>query len=718
MNLEAWLFDATPDPEGMRVWVLDRQGCPHSFLDPWRPCFFLEGDRTQIRKAGELFRRAPWPVTAEWTHRNELFSGETRAVLQVRVEPTAYQKLIARLRGLRLYNADIHLVQAWHYERGHFPTALCRFDVKDGRLQAWELADDPWALDYELPPLRSAHLALAGSEIAGALDPAHAPRGGLLLSCEDGTRELLGSSQEQLESLARCLKDLDPDVLTTDWGDSYLIPQLLRLAEKVGRPLPFSRDPERGVAGKSSRSFNTYGRTVYQSGARTFFGRWHLDLKNSFTLKESGLDGLLEVARIAKIPVQRCARATIGTSLSSMQLDQAWRDGVLVPLDKQQTEDFRPADQLIVADKGGLSYEPEVGWFENVAEYDFVSMYPGLMVKENISPETVNCPCCPENKVPEIGHHLCRRRRGLVPKVLEPILRKRARYKALAKSKEGDWRRYKQRANAHKWILVCCFGYLGFKNARFGKIEAHECVTAFGREVLLKAKDAVEGRGLHVLHALVDAVWVTSRSAVDWEDLRRTIESEAGCPVGLEGVYKWLRFCPSQADPLSGVPGRYFGAFQDGELKIRGLACRRRDTPALLKALQHDMLALLAQAGDLAGCRALVGRLQETVQECRSRLLESRVTAPELAIAFHLSKSPEEYVHDTVSTLAAKQLAAGGVTLHPGETVRYIITSARDKVKEWRSRPLALCEGPMEYDARKYLELLERAAQEILDGLA
>jgi hypothetical protein len=74
-------------------------------------------------------------------------------------------------------------------------------------------------------------------------------------------------------------------------------------------------------------------------------------------------------------------------------------------------------------------------------------------------------------------------------------------------------------------------------------------------------------------------------------------------------------------------------------------------------------------------------------------------------------------VHDTVSSLAAKQLAATGVVLHPGETVRYVITGAGDKVKEWRSKPLALMENGLEYDVGKYLQLLERAAREILDGL-
>jgi DNA polymerase elongation subunit (family B) len=88
-----------------------------------------------------------------------------------------------------------------------------------------------------------------------------------------------------------------------------------------------------------------------------------------------------------------------------------------------------------------------------------------------------------------------------------------------------------------------------------------------------------------------------------------------------------------------------------------------------------------------------------------------------LAITFHLSKEPEDYVAESVQTLAAKQLAAAGIKLHAGETVRYVIANAKDKVKDWRAKPLALMDGPLEYDVEKYLELLERAASEILDGL-
>ncbi|MFI5350013.1 MAG: DNA polymerase domain-containing protein, partial [Elusimicrobiota bacterium] len=702
------------------LWIVERNGRRRSVLDVWQPAFHVSGTPAQLKSAARVLTSLKYPTQTCWVDKQELFSGKTIGVWEVRVPVLERDALVRRLAGMEipLYDADMHLVQAYHYDRGHFPLALCDFEIEDGRLVSHELRDDPWAVDYEIPPLTTMHLALTGSEIVGALDPNHASRGRLVLTMDERAYELEGRIEEQLESLARRLKEWDPDIITTDWGDSVLMPQLDRLSKEHRIPLDFSRETGREMAGRGKRSFFTYGRTIYQGGARYLFGRWHLDVKNSFMIKQTDAVGLFEIARIAKIPVQRAARCTIGTSLSSMQMAWAWKHGVLIPMEKQQAEDFRPATDLLIADKGGLVYEPEVGWHRDVAEYDFTSMYPEMMVRRNISPETVNCACCPENVVPEIGHNLCTKRRGLVPSVLAPILEKRAKYKALCKQKGPHAAVYKARADAHKWTLVCCFGYLGFKNARFGKIEAHECVTAWGREVLLRAKDAVEKRGYHLLHALVDSIWIWIVPGADLEELRLAIEKEAECPLALEGVYEWIRYCPSKRDERSGVPGRYFGAFKTGELKIRGIASRRHDTPALLKEMQAELLERLARVTPGGDLRALVPGLLEVVEEYRLRIREGRVSGEELAITFHLSKTPEEYVHDTVSSTAAKQLAAAGVTLHAGETVKYVITNAADKVKDWRSRPLALMENGLEYDVAKYLQLLDRAAWEILDGLA
>jgi len=72
-----------------------------------------------------------------------------------------------------------------------------------------------------------------------------------------------------------------------------------------------------------------------------------------------------------------------------------------------------------------------------------------------------------------------------------------------------------------KWILVACFGYQGFSNAKFGRIECHEAINAFAREILLTVKQRLEAGGWRVVHGIVDSIWVTPDPDVD-DSQRRT----------------------------------------------------------------------------------------------------------------------------------------------------------------------------------------------------
>jgi len=126
----------------------------------------------------------------------------------------------------------------------------------------------------------------------------------------------------------------------------------------------------------------------------------------------------------------------------------------------------------------------------------------------------------------------------LNPAIYQDLSRRIALKKDLLDMPAWDPRRkvYKARAAAHKWLLVTCFGYLGYKNARFGRIEAHESVTAYGREALLRAKEVAEEMGYEVLHMYVDGLWVcrpggSSQPASSfqprglWSEAQRTGES-------------------------------------------------------------------------------------------------------------------------------------------------------------------------------------------------
>ena len=63
-------------------------------------------------------------------------------------------------------------------------------------------------------------------------------------------------------------------------------------------------------------------------------------------------------------------------------------------------------------------------------------MYPALMVKHNISAETVLCKCCPDStrRIPELNYNICEKRIGIVPKTLKFVVEKRQIYKQLRDS--------------------------------------------------------------------------------------------------------------------------------------------------------------------------------------------------------------------------------------------------------------------------------------------
>ena len=150
------------------------------------------------------------------------------------------------------------------------------------------------------------------------------------------------------------------------------------------------------------------------------------------------MEGLIELARLAKVPVQRMARTSPGTAITSMQLDRAFQDNILIPWRKGEPEQFKTAWDLLVADKGGLVFQPKLGIFEDVAEIDFASMYPTIMAVHNISAETVLCGCCENHRVPEAGYTICEKREGIVPKVLRPLLARRTWLKRMAKEGPSD----------------------------------------------------------------------------------------------------------------------------------------------------------------------------------------------------------------------------------------------------------------------------------------
>ena len=716
-TLYGWVFDAYPAGEGMTLWLIDNEGQAHALQDRFTPCFYVRGPHQELRAVCQMLRTLRASVDLSRTERTDLFLDRQVEVLEVGVRiPARFERLFRQVAEFRpdltYYDADIPMPQRYVLWRKIFPLAYCAVEYADGRIQEIQALDSPWELEYRLPPLRILAMRLEGE----LRDPTRGHRGDLLVEVEG--REFRFKRQhgrELVRGMSYLLQHYDPDLLVTAYGDNYLLPRLLELARHYGIPLPLNRDPAQTVGHKRARSYFSYGRVMHIGEQHLLCGRWHLDQKNAFLANDYGIDGTLEIARISGLPVQTVNRVSTGTGISAMQVATALRRGVLVPWQKRQPEALKSGTELLVADKGGLAYMPIMGLHEHVAELDFTAMYPSIMVHFNISPETVGTNCCEGELIPELGIRVCRHRQGLIPETLAPLLEKRSRYKALMRElPEGDPRKevFRRRYSAHKWLLVTCFGYLGYKNARFGRIEAHEAVNAYGREALLQAKELVEARGFRVLHLYVDGLWIHkpgARHRPDYEALLEQIQTQTGLGISLEGVYRWIAFLPSRTEPRIAAANRYFGVYEDGSLKVRGIEYRRHDTPKFIKETQIEMITLLAEGRNAAEFRALIPKAIAYAQERLRRLRSGEVPASELLVTHRLSMQLEDYKVRTVAVRAAMQLRRAGVTLSPGEKVHFLHTPGEERVRAWE-----LIEGSPPYDRQTYAELLLRAVENLL----
>jgi DNA polymerase-2 len=767
MEIHGWLFDLYPLESSMILWIKGEDGRLRRFEDPFRPRFYAQGKKSDLLGLFHFLQEGRRAAGYQWTRRKEFWSGDEAEVIEIEVADSEHYAQLPRIlpqweERITFYNCDIPLSQTYLYEKEIFPTGRCIIEVEGNRI--FEIHPDPsesvWMNNEDLSDLRVMELRMDGDSIR---------KKSLILECEGYRVEMETVDVRETEKF---LKRFDPDVILSDDGDASLLPLLFFEERRWKTSIPWDREayPLKRPANPKGLSYFSYGRTYYRAPAHLLLGRWHIDRRNSFIFGESGMEGVIELARLAKIPVQRMARTSPGTAITSMQLDRAFQDDILIPWRKGEPERFKTAWDLLVADKGGLVFQPKLGIFEDVAEIDFASMYPTMMAIHNISPETVLCGCCKNQRVPEAGYTICEKREGIVPRTLRPVLARRAWLKKMAKETEGgkqkaegrttredqDKRRiysrdmqtrntvtpacrnadlpknlvdsqslrragmdtniYNRKQIALKWMLVTSFGYLGYRNARFGRIEAHEAVTAFGRESLLQAKEICEEKGFELLHAITDSLWIRKKGFGEEEvlELCQKIGEATGITMSLEGIYRWMAFLPSKGNPESPVANRYFGLFQNGKIKARGLSFRRSDTPPLIQEAQVRMIEVLSTTKNIDDVQAKIPEILDLLLEYSLKLKDGQTRQEDLVIGKRISQEPNAYKVDSLTALAAQQLEDVGIEIHPGEKVRYVIKDAQSKDKSERVKPFPLVGPDDTYDVKKYLEMLVKATEEIL----
>jgi DNA polymerase, archaea type len=654
-------------------------------VEGYRPTIYVAGEERRLETLRERLVDEPLVAgTGFEPWRTELQSSEPERVLRVDVgshdAPRALATRILRDREIgreppgtyRLFNVDLAPGFRYCVETGTDPTP-------EGELRALSI--------------RIGKKALADEDLAG-----------LVLDGEP----VAGDEDAVLATVARRLERVDPDVLVL--SDGGLIPLLSKRALATGVDLSLGRGPGwRKLAG--ANTFESYGQVGHSPARYDVPGRAIVDTSNSFLWAESRLDGLLYLVGRSWRPLQEAAWGSIGTILTSIQVRKALGRGVLVPWQKWRPEAFKDVRTLHAADRGGFTFDPQVGFHEEVVEVDFASLYPRIIREYNVSPDTVLCSCHEGREdVPELGYNVCDEP-GFLPEVLGPLLDDRARFKRLLSEtdNEDEAARLRAKSGAIKWILVSCFGYQGYRNAKFGRIECHEAINAIARDLLLRSKEVLEANGWRVVHGIVDSLWV--RPDPDGETaalgpVAERIGHEVGIALEIDAEYDWVCFVPRRGSD-AGALMRYFGKVTgEDRYTYRGIECRQRSTPEYVAEAQRELIRVLDAHRDPAVVCDRAGRYVRELER-------GAVPVEELVVEKRVSKRPEEYTRETRTVGALRRYERHGMARAPGQSVAFVVVDDGAGSRERVRLPFEA----VGYDPAFYRRELLRATESVVSPL-
>ncbi len=753
METPAFLLDAYSSPAGIVMWLILDDGRRVSVAVPYRPYVYFKRTDNFAEIMGLFGKRFGGLVDIAHCEKQDVFFNAVPVLKVTSGNPAVYNSVLKFIRESGIsaradfFNMDMPAEEMFLQDSGLFPFCRCALDGKSARVTP---AGKPRELFYDIPDIVIMKISPEGpgGREAHDLDPAHmfyppalkvsfyikntinrrVDGKGQFISDENNMELFSGTiSDENMDYFEGIFRKYDPDAIISSYGDSYILRRLigergalryLNRESAAKPPTPRSAASRPG----SGRTYFSYGRTLYKYSSVILKGRLHIDGRNSFFYGEAGLDGIIELSRLSAIPVQRLSRVSPGTVVTAIETNYAISRDILVPYLKTMPEDFKTLSSLIKIDKGGLTYRPLTGLHENVAECDFVSMYPSIIVNYNLSYETINCPHRECNtRLPFTGYRVCSKNTGIVPSAIKMLIERRNSYKGL----EDPSGVLGKRRTALKWLLVVCFGYLGYKNAKFGRIESHEATTAIGRELLLTAKEVAEDEGFNLLHGLTDCVWIAKKGAgtADYKaavgrinDIIRDRfkginrgKNAVGFEIALEGIYKWIAFLPSKESGV-GVSNRFYGLFdgKGNDFKIRGIELRRRDTPLLVKRFQSEALEILSKAPDVRGFGLLLPAVDALLKDYIDAVNCGRYHAWELVVRKSISVDPLAYSKRTDTAEAAQTLIAEGKAVKQGSHVDMVYVDAPPV----KAMPYALfMHSPAPVDARKYIKMLKSAAQ-------
>ncbi len=612
--------------------------------------------------------------------------------------------------------------------------------------------------DYHLPPLKVVAFDLETHERAGKKEIVMASfytQDKQIVITNQRTAhypnwvKVVETEKELLEGIIKTIKELNPDIIVTFYGDMFDF-QILNERCKANKvKLILSRDKKQAKFARRARissarlngivhldifhfisnilapnlqtevlsldavSAELLGDKKIEVDYQEMLEAWRKGknlaklaeycLKDSlltYRLAKMLLPQMFEIARTVGQVIFDTSRMTYGQLVEWYLSRHAHEKGAIIP-NQPKYEDILKRRQATYV--GGFVKEPASGLHENIAVLDFRSLYPSLIVSFNISPETLNCKCCKDNgyRVPEMEYWFCARKKGFIPELLKELIEKRAGIKKRLKEVPKDSLEFhvlNNRQYALKIIANATYGYFGFPGSKWYCKECAESCTAFGRFWIKKAIEEAEKAGFTVIYADTDSLFLKGKDGnIEKETKDFLTHINQAFPgmleLDLQGFYLRGIFIPRGAAPGT-AKKRYALLSKQGELLIRGLETVRRDWCRLAKEVQRTVLEYVLKNLDIEGAKEYVKKVIEKIRA-------GQVPVRDLILYEELTRPLETYKQMGPHVMAAKKLKASGKEVGEGMLVMFVITKGKGTISQ-KATPIELVNSIEEIDTHYY----------------
>ena len=381
-------------------------------------------------------------------------------------------------------------------------------------------------------------------------------------------------------------------------------------------------------------------------------------------LKVGIINKYLDLATVTKFPLDDVIHSGTSNWVDSLLIREADRRGIGVPLQGQE----RKTKKI----EGGYVHTIDPGLYHWVCVLDFKSMYPSIIIKYNICFTTIS----EEGEiVSPIGVKFLKKekREGLIPKILEGLMKKRDELKRRMKEEPDKRDYYDGLQQAVKILMNSFYGVLASSFYRFTNPDIGASITAFAREMIKRIIRELEEEGVKVVYGDTDSVFFQS----PYTDLESTIKFGKEKAEEISKRENLILEFEKILEPFfsHGAKKRYVGRIiwpeeKRGEMIVRGYEIRRTDSFDLQSDAQRLVFEKILD-GDIDGAIKLAREIVDKVKKGEVPI-ESLVISRTVK-DFRFYKNPESMAN----VQAAKKMIALGYEFIPGMKVSWIVVNAR-----------------------------------------